>query len=322
MPVLQAETPSSGGLLRPSPGREQGAGGPARAAVAQTGAMSLPSVFVHLLRQHVSPFSSRALGREWDGRGARGEGGRAGKASRGRAECWGARSETRAGTVPPCLPAPAGDECLRWVPAQPRPGALLAHTPSGSSLQLRDHMLLFQGNGASRPLCSTRDTPGLTQSLAFWGRRELWLPARGGGQNLRLCPRPAPPTHTPPVLLCERLGANPKSEARSLGGRPEGRGAGSALGSLKSSDYFSNTGGLVKLQSQFFRGLLFPLNLTLLVAAPWKFNLHVCACVHAGGCAHRRLLQGNGMDNRNLGREPGELQQIHLFPRPATGPPG
>ena len=155
----------------------------------------------------------------------------------------------------------------------------------------------------------------LTQSLAFWGRRGLWLPARGGGQNLHLCPRPPPPdTHT--VLLCERLGVNPKSEARSLGGRPEGWGAGSALGSLKSSDYFSNTGGLVNLQSQFFRGMLFPLNLTLLVAAPWKFNLHVCACVHAGGCAHRRLLQGNWMDNRNLGTEPGELQQIHLFPCP------
>lgn len=70
-------------------------------------------------------------------------------------------------------------------------------------------------------------------------------------------------------------------------GPPKGWGAGSALGSLKSSDYFSNIGGLVKIQSQFFQVRLSPLHLTLLVAL-WKFHLpvgmHVCVCGQA--CVH------------------------------------
>ena len=221
--------PFFGGLLRPSPGREQGAGGRAGAAVAQTGAMSLPSVSVRLLRQHVSPFSSRALGREWDGRGARGEGGRAGKASQGGAECWGARSETRAGTVPPCLPAPAGDASLARMPAAgpgpaqtrsaagPRPVRLITAAPG-------PHAVIISGK---RGLRCTRDTPGFDLDSGVLGAPWAVAARTRRGPKSASLPQTPPHTHTHRALVREAW-----SEPEKRGPEPRGPtgGPGSWLG--------------------------------------------------------------------------------------------
>lgn len=140
----------------------------------------------------------------------------------------------------------------------------------------------FEGAGASLPLQAINYTSGLNLQSGFLGG--------GGSCGCQHEEKPRiivsvslPQTSHPPTLgPCARE-LEQNREARS-------RASGAALDSLKSSHYFSNTGGLVKIQSQFFQIMLFPPHFNLIRNSTGFLTLCgygcVSVCIYACVCMH------------------------------------